>query len=266
MKNSRTFGALLLAAIGLSLPHSAAAKFSLFSRVWGDVIVSTDTTKEGREITRATPDQPVYYLGRTLGAKLGSIPGDRLPDDEEMSEFVAKVLAKQGYVGATPGVHPPSLFLVLQWGYLTPGSGELSWFLGYKASQDIGAPVMPGMLGPEVWRRNFRSRTTTTILDYAGTPVYGIIITAFDYASANTTSPVIYWQTRIALPANGKSMAEALPAMALAAGPAIGRESDSPALFSADDARQGRVDLGELEFRGVVEDPAVRERASGPTD
>lgn len=266
MKMFHSIGALLLAAFGLSHPPPVEAKFDFFSRTWGDVIVATDTTKEGRELTPPEPGKPVYYLGRTLGPKLGSIPGDRLPDDEEMSRFVARVLAKQGYRGATPGVQAPALFLVLQWGYLTPGSGELSWFLGYNAAQDIGAPVMPGMLGPEVWRRNFRSRTTTTILDYASTPIYGIILTAFDYASADTASPVIYWQTRIALPANGKSMAEALPAMAAAAGPAIGRPADSPVLLDVDDAREGRVDLGDLEFRGVVEDPPVRERAPNAGD
>lgn len=250
--------AFTFAVLGASLPNASAARFSLFSQTWGNVIVATDTTKEGRELTPPGPGKPVYYLGQTLGTRLGSIPGDRLPDDKEMSRFVAGVLAKQGYLGANSGVHSPALYLVLQWGYLTPGSGELLWFLGYNARQDIGAPVSRGMLGPEVWRLGFRSRTTTTILDYAGTPIYGIIITAFDYASASTSKPIIYWQTRIALPANGKSMAEALPAMALAAGPAIGRQSESPVLLDVDEARQGRVELGELEFRGVVEEPDVK--------
>ncbi len=258
MKPLLSVVAFTFAVLAPSLPSASAARFSLFSQTWGDVIVATDTTKEGRGLTPPSPGKPVYYLGQTLGAKLGSIPGDRLPDDKEMSRFVAGVLAKQGYVGANPGVHQPTLYLVLQWGYLEPSSGELMWFLGYDVSKDIGAPAVPGMLGAEVWRRGFRSRTTSTILDYAGTPIYGIIITAFDYESADTPEPVIYWQTRIGLPANGKSMAEALPAMAVAAGPAIGRESESPMLLDVDDARQGRVELGELEFRGVVEEPDAK--------
>src|SRR5690606_19448173 len=98
---------------------------------------------------------------------------------------------------AKAGGPEPALFLVLQWGYLNPGGSELLWFLGYDAKQDIAAPVFPGMLGAEVWRRGFRSRTIETILSYAGTPVYGIIVTAFDYASANTAEPIIYWQARI---------------------------------------------------------------------
>jgi hypothetical protein len=172
-----------------------------------------------------------------------------------MNRFVAKVLAKQGYLGAKAGVHEPSLFLVVQWGYLRSGSGDLLWFLGYDANQDIAAPVFPGQLGPEVWRRGFRSREITTILDYANGPIYGIIVSAFEYQSASTTKPIIYWQTRIGLPANGKSMAEALPAMVLAAGAAIGREAKSPVLLDVDDARRGYVKLGELDVRGIVGEP-----------
>lgn len=246
--------ARVLTALGLSLPCVSHAGFSLFSRSWGDVIVATDMTDAGRELPPPSPEKPVYYLGRSLGPRLGSIPGDRMPDVKEMNQFVAKVLAKQGYLGAREGVHEPTLYLVLQWGYLQPGSGDLLWFLGYDPDQDIAAPVFPGILGPEVWRRGFRSRTIETILDGASIPNYGIIVTAFEYRSANTSDPIIYWQTRIALPAHGKSMAEALPAMIYAAGAAIGREHDGPVLLDVDEAREGRVELGELKVRGIVED------------
>jgi hypothetical protein len=103
-----------------------------------------------------------------------------------------------------------------------------------------------------------------SILDYASEPVYGIIVTAFEYQSAGTPEPIIYWQTRIGLPANGKSMAEALPAMVLAAGPTIGRENDSPVLVDVDDAREGRVELGELEVRGIEDGPVPPNSASDP--
>ncbi len=236
--------------VGLTIGVPAAAGFSLFSNTWGDVIVATDTTPEGRKLEPPSPDRPVYYLGRSLGAKLGSLRGDKLPDEEEMTRFVAKVLAKQGYRGARPGVNEPTLYLVVQWGYLQPSSGDLLWFLGYNPDQDIAAPSFPGLLGPEVWRRGFRSRTIQAVLDGATSANYGIIVTAFDYKSASTPEPVIYWQTRIALPANGKSMAAALPAMLVAAGPQIGRMSESPVLLNADEARQGVVEMGDLEVLG----------------
>lgn len=251
--------AFAMIAVALAWGVPAAAGFSLFSNSWGDVVVATDTTPEGRKLEPPSPSQPVYYLGRSLGAKLGSLRGDTLPDEEEMTRFVAKVLAKQGYLGARPGVHEPTLYLVVQWGYLQPSSGDLLWFLGYNPEQDIAAPSFPGMLGPEVWRRGFRSRTIEAILDGASTSNYGVIITAFEYASADTLKPIIYWQTRLALPANGKSMAAALPAMLIAAGAAIGRPADSPALLNVDEARNVRVDLGELEFHGIVGEPAEGE-------
>jgi hypothetical protein len=181
-----------------------------------------------------------------LGRKLGSIRGDHEPDVQEINQVIAKILAKQGYLPARPGVHEPSLFLIVQWGYMEPERNNLLWFLGYDADQDIGAPVMEGILGPEVFRRDLRSHSMETILTNAREATYGIIVTAFEFKSAKTPSPVVYWQTRIGLPANGKSMAAALPTMLVAAGPAIGRESKTPMLLDVDDVREGRVDLGEL--------------------
>lgn len=249
--NLRSFvKAFAVVVLGLGLPHATWAGFSLFSNSWGDVIVATDATPAGKDLTPPSPAKPVYYRGLSLGCRLGSIAGDQLPDVGALNAFVAKVLAKQGYLAARPGVHDPSLFLVVQWGYLRPGSGDLLWFLGYNPSQDIAAPVFPGQFGPEVWRRSFRSRTIETILGTVSEPIYGIIVTAFEFKSANTRQPVIYWQTRIGLPANAKSMAEALPAMLVAAGPTIGRPSDSPVLRDVDEARRGHVDLGKLKIIG----------------
>ena len=171
-------------------------------------------------------------------------------------QFVTKILAKQGYRGAQPGVNDPTLYLIVQWGYLDPRNDDLLWFLGYHANQDIAAPDFPGQLGPEIWRRNFRSREIETVLQDAGGSVYGIIVTAFEFKSASTPKPVIYWQTRIGLPANGKSMAEALPTMLVAAGPAIGRESAKPVLLDADNVREGHVKLDELKVLDVLETPA----------
>ena len=244
---------MLFALAGGGL-RALGGEFVLFKNIWGDVIVSTDTTQAGKALTPPTPQQPVYYLGRSLGLTLGSIPGDHEPDTKKLTDFATRILAKQGYFGARPGVHDPSLFLVVQWGYLKPGTEDLLWFLGYDPRQDIAAPTFPGQLGPEVWRRNFRSREIETILEDSQSPIYGIIVTAFDFKTARTAQPVACWQTRIGLSANGKSMAEALPTMLAAAGPAIGRPSDKPVLVDADLARDGRVQLGELQILDIVND------------
>lgn len=251
-------------AFVLLIPCARGAEFVLFKNVWGDVIVATDTTEAGKALTPPTQQQPVFYKGMSLGQKLGSIPGDREPEKKQLNLFVADILARQGYLGAQPGGAEPELFLVLQWGYLDPRSEDLHWFLGYNPEQDIAAPVFPGALGPEVWRRGMRSRLTETILNDAQDAIYGIIVTAFDFKTARTAEPVVYWQTRIGIPANGKSMAEALPVMMLAAGPAIGRPTDKPVLLDADRAREGQVKLGELKFLDYDSAPATtREPDSG---
>jgi hypothetical protein len=249
--------ALGLFLVGPALPRCWGAGFSLFRNFWGNVIVSTDATAAGRALTPPTPEHPVYYLGRSLGTRLGTISGDELPDAKELLKIVTKILAKQGYVGARPGVHDPSLYLIVQWGYMRPRSGDRLWFLGYNPRQDIARPSSSGILGPEVFLRDFRSRETETILQSASDSIYGIIVTAFEYKSARTPTPVIYWQTRIGLPAIGKSMAQALPTMLLAAGPVIGRETDKPVLRDADNAREGRVDLGEIKVIDLTSQPTA---------
>jgi hypothetical protein len=238
----------VLLVLGVGTPSALRAEFTLFKNVWGNVIVSTDTTEAGKAVPPPSPQQPIYYTGMSLGPRLGSIPGDQEPDVKQMNQFVARILAKQGYLGARPDGPEPELFVVLQWGYLTPGSEDLLWFLGYNPADDIAAPTFPGKLGPEVFRRGMRSRLIETILEDSQGAIYGIIVTAFEFKTARTAEPVARWQTRIGLPANGKSMTEALPVMLTAAGPAIGRPADKPVLLDADTAREGRVKLGELKF------------------
>lgn len=255
---------LLYALAFLGSAAGRGAEFLLFKSVWGDAIIATDTTAAGRALTPPTREQPVYYLGLTLGRKLGSIPGDQEPDLKQLSAFTARILAQQGYLGAKPGVHEPSLFLVLQWGYLQPGTQDLRWFLGYNPEHDIAAPATINMLGPEVFRRGMRSREIDTILEDAQRPLYGIIITAFDFKTARTDQPVTLWQTRIGLPSHGKTMTQALPTMLVAAGPAIGRPADKPVFVDADNARSGTVTFGELRFLDFEAASRAQPKAAPP--
>ena len=122
MRDCRLLAVCVLAVAGLALPRAQASKFTLFSRAWGNAIVVTDMTQEGRLVASPSPGKPVYYRGVSLGTKLGSIAGDLIPNQKDFDKFVSKVLAKQGYLGAKPGgPHEPSLYIVVQWGYMTPG-------------------------------------------------------------------------------------------------------------------------------------------------
>ncbi len=239
----RWFGWALLGLLPLTLP----AKSKFFPNTWGDIIVNTDMTPFGRERTPPSLEHPVTYVGDSLGLKFGSIRGDRIPPDKEVVDFVVDVLAQQGYIGVKSLDENPELYITLQWGYLEPPYVNLYWFLGYDPSKDIAASNFPGALGPEVFRRNLRDPKTETIVRLAKEPMYGIIIVAFDFESASTPQPIILWQTRIAVRAARKTMAEALPNMVLAAGPSIGRETTSPVFHDVDDLLEGKVEMGDLE-------------------
>jgi hypothetical protein len=247
VRSSRLALALLFSAAGPAL-HRAHAGFDLFRNLWGDVLVATDTTPAGLEQTPPTKEEPVYYQGVSLGRRLGSVRGDKEPSERQLNRFAADILAKQGFLDARTAGKEPTLLLVLQWGYLTPGTDDLYWFLGYKSVNDIAAQNQINFIGPEAFLMNFRSGVTERIIEDARHPIYGIMITAFEFKSSRTKQPIAYWQTRIGLPTHGKSMADALPVMLVAAGPSIGRPADKPVLADADSARKGSVNLGELKF------------------
>ena len=128
MITRRIIFTLMLGALGLGLPLNRAAGISLFSGSWGDVIVATDTTTEGRTLTPPSTEQPVYYRGKSLGCKFGSMPGDREPAVPEMNRFIARVLAKQGYLAAAAGGEESALFLVVRGAISSPTAAISSGF------------------------------------------------------------------------------------------------------------------------------------------
>ena len=235
--------ALVLLAVGGRAPGAGGANGGGFYDGWGPVVVTTVITAAGKAFTPPTNAQPTYYRGSSLGRSLGSIPGDTEPEPKELARFVAGILAQQGYVAAAPGQHDPALFLVVQWGYLRRGEDDLLWFLGCDPTMDYAGTDQAGL-----FQRNLHSRAVETIMNDARSAIYGLVLTAYDPKTVHSPRPVAYWQTRVGLPANGKSMAQALPVMVASAGPAIGHPAEEPALFDTDNARAGRVTLGELRF------------------
>jgi len=247
--STRSFytGAAFLCAVWFTVyPLTRCSAFSLYSKDWGNVVTVTDMTMAGKQFPPPSEGNPVYYVGHSLGCRLGSRAGEFMPEEKDMSDIMVKVLARQGYLGAKPEGPKPSLYLVLQWGCLQPERDNLYWFLGYEQLKDIGASNGAAM-GMEVYWRHARTLLNQTIVAYAAEPLFGIIVTAFEYESAQTANPVILWQTRIGLRATAKSMAEALPQMALAAGPRIGIEADSAVLNHVRNPEVGHVEFGEIE-------------------
>jgi hypothetical protein len=250
---------LTLTLVGLAWTvRAAASEWTFLRRIEGDVVVVTDVTAAGRLLAPPSPERPVYFKGLTLGNKFGSIGGDQEPDKAALTKFVTKLLHKQGFRGSPGDAHPPTQFLVLQWGYMsTNASGKLD-FLGYDPSQDIGASPNPNLLGPEVFFRGMRTPEIQLVLDLANEPMYAVSITSIDYATANTAHPVALWQTRIGFSATGNYMANALPKMIAAAADQIGRATERPTLRDPNSLRKGEVTLGEMEIKDIDEAPASR--------
>ena len=88
--------------------------------------MNTDFTPEGARLPPASTEHPVYYVGVSMGYRDlgGYIAGDKLPSKETMYAWIAKALAKQGYLPANVD-HPPTQAVVFAWGSL-----YVRWFSG----------------------------------------------------------------------------------------------------------------------------------------
>ena len=74
-----------------------------------EVIVDTDIMPEGAKLPAVSMEHPVYYVGVSMGYRDlgGIIAGDKLPSKGTMYDWIAKALAKQGYLPADD-THPPT--------------------------------------------------------------------------------------------------------------------------------------------------------------
>lgn len=258
---------LLLLACGAALALSSAAlsaasPFTLFSRPSRDVFIVTDVTPDGRKVEPPTRQQPVYCEAMSFGCDFGSMPGDKLPDSAELLKVIVKILADQGYQGNND-THPPTLLLTFQWGYRKGGIGNNLAYLGGEKLDLMWETENNSWINSNVLLRNMRSSASQKVMDVAAEDIYAVTICGFDYASTRSGKPVLLWQTRVAIPTTGVSMANALPRILAVAGPAIGRETKTTVIAKADDTREGRVDLGELEV--IEEDAPVTPAPSGQT-
>ena len=106
-----------LGLIVLSVPRPALADDS---DIRVDVVV--DMTDAGDKLPTPSPDNPTYYFPKTVGYTEKGDPLNHLkppPPTVEVQRLIAKALAKRGYL-VTNKQHPPSIILVLWWGYIAP--------------------------------------------------------------------------------------------------------------------------------------------------
>lgn len=222
-----------------------------------EVIVNTDVTAAGARLPAASSEHPIYYVGVSMGYRDlgGIIAGDKLPRKETMYAWIAKALAKQGYLPAD-GNHPPTEIVAFAWGSLYVRSiswnpdmpiqtnrGQMLQFLGGEKLGLISKyPTMPEFeLAPEL---TFLRPSALKIRTAAKDDLYMAVLIAYDLQAAAHKERRILWRTRIACPARGLGMATTLPTMISIAAPYIARDTDIPVWIRASDQYKPVITIG----------------------
>jgi hypothetical protein len=232
-----------------------------------EVIVNTDVTREGARLPQASTEHPVYYVAVSLGYRDlgGVIAGDKLPAKETMYSWIAKALAKQGYLPAG-GDHLPTQLVVFTWGSLyvkrllwNPdrpvqlNRGQMLRFLGGAklgpmskyGSLDLGIEFEPELFQQHPGADKFRSA--------ASDDLYMAVLLGYDFQTLTQKERHLLWRTRIASPARGLVMADTLPAMIGIAAPMIAHETKVPAWIRASDKYKPAITIGNPVFEEYLD-------------
>ena len=262
------FIALLIACTGCASLLQAGLLDWLFHHDL-EVIVNTDITPEGAKLPPASTEHPVYYYGVSLGYRDlgGIIAGDKMPANETMYDWIAKALAKQGYLPGNAD-HPATQFVVFSWGSLyvekftwNPSMpvqlnrGQMLRFLGGEKLGLVSKyPTAPELeYVPELF---YMRSNAAKLRDAASDDLYMAFLLGYDLDAAQHKQRRLLWRTRIAGPARGLVMADTLPTMISIAAPHIARETSAPVWIRASDKYKPVIKIG---------DPVVEEYlGSGP--
>lgn len=257
-------------AAGLACAPAARADFLLGLDPHPDVLTVTDTTADGRKVPPASPSHPIYYVAEDLGFReFGSpVGGDTLPPHKAIVAVIVKTLQKQGYLPASKA-HPPTQFILFSWGTMYAHPTQLS----NSASHSLEHPADPqflkfmggdkadlmwdtpqnnpnialggNMVDPHILTEGLRSKTAQKIRDAAEGDLYVAALGGYDFDALRHGKDKELWQTRIACPAEGLALADTLPVMIAAAGPAIGRETAIPVWTDPTENLTAHVKVGE---------------------
>jgi hypothetical protein len=232
-----------------------------------EVIVDTDILPAGAQLPPASREHPVYYVGVSLGYQDlgGYIAGDKLPKPETMYAWIAKALAKQGYLPAN-SEHPPTQLVVFSWGslYTSKFTGNPDFppvqmnrgaMLRFIGGQKLGliakSPAEAQFeLGPDL--RHLRP-DAERFVTAASDDLYMAALLGYDFQSAAQKQRRLLWRTRIACPARGFVMADTLPTMISIATPMIARETKVPEWIRASDHYQPSITIGDPKVEKYLE-------------
>ena len=264
-----TLAALLLLA---PPPASAGNLLDWLFRHDVQVITSTDMMPAGSLLRPPSQSAPVYYFAANAGYHDfgGIIAGDQLPATGDMVKFLARALAKAGFLPAD-AQHPPTECIVFTWGTFYreimpsmnpdwPGTQmnrlAMVRFLGGDklglvpdSPDPWGATEMPGLtrFNPDA----------EAIADVARDDLYVVALAGYEFPMKEPKHPQLLWRTKISCPARGLVMADTLPTMVAIAAPYIGRETGAPVWINASDKFKPEVHIGNPKFEGYLDSTPV---------
>jgi hypothetical protein len=250
------------AAAGSDLSH--AARFAMFMVPKAftpnpqlEMSAFTEFTSQGRTVTAATPEHPVYFVAQNQGYQpMGyAVAGDHPPAGAELERFLYQALAGQGYLPANDTAHPPALALIFYWGVhytidlemagLFPELNE-QYLLeratlvgGKRYAHDLSLQLAFGtsLVDRSVYKDFLRNQ--------AAGDLYYVVVSAYDFAALARDERRLLWRTTLTVGAQGVSMRESLPPLILTGGEFFGRAMDETVALRRN-VRRGTVTLGPL--------------------
>ena len=232
-----------------------------FDPVDPDVLTVTDVTDEGRSWPQPEPGKPIYYEAISYGDRnFQGLRGDAEPNPRAMLRLIVSALAEQGFE-PTREKGGAKVFLSICWGYSRANPRMLSFLGGDKVNLLCMANGSNMLIAKPRW---MLSQTAAKMMDAAYSDLYIASIQAFDLQKLDAGKRVLLWHTRFACFASRLSMADALPAMIVAGGPFIGKETEKPVWRDVGELKKAHVDFGILKVLEYIEpiEPSMGEDTS----
>ena len=177
-----------------------------------------DVTDDGQKAPQASAANPVYYFPFTFGYKeVGPWTPEPQPDQAQVKHTIAKAIAAQGYLFLTKK-SPAALLLTFRWGRMAPKT--LEPVLDHP--DDDMATLVGGVNKGEDVSPLGAHRADFALA--ASVPRYFLSIEAFDFAAAQKNEKIPLWCARVSVDAAGTTLAGALPGLADAIAPLLGKD------------------------------------------
>lgn len=109
--------------------------------------------------------------------------------------------------------------------------------------EQVMTPAMMDFANPvNLFKR--ASASNEFLVDQAGSDVYYVVASAYDFQSFREKRRLLLWRTRMTVAAAGVSATQSLPTLVLNAAPYFGKDMAESAILSKRVVREGKVEVG----------------------